>query len=269
MHAGRSVITTVVVIAIAFIVGMAVNRLLRHRLLGEGAEAMTVRDLVEPLQTLAVLLLAFVLVIAADSFSMAEEASRSEAGAVEHIYEVAEFAPPEPRQRLQGDAVCYARSVVADEWLTMRDGNASRVADGWSNDFLEALKPIAGSPEFEMILDADDKRAEARGERLSQSTPAIPDAMYWFMMATLAITVIAVAFCLPSRRGRAEMVTLAIFTALLTGSLLLISDVDRPFRGVIKVDAAPMTQTETHIFKDYAAAYEKEKLPCDAKGHAA
>ncbi|MGW0734852.1 bestrophin-like domain [Streptomyces sp. NPDC002851] len=260
---------TVATIAIAFVVGMVLNRLLRRRLLGEEAEAMTVRDLVEPLQTLAVLVLAFVLVMAADSFSKAEVASQTEASAVEHLYEVAEFAPPEARQRLQGDAICYARAVIAEEWRTMRDGKRSAVPDPWSVDFLEATKPLTDAPVFEMLLDADDKRGESRRDRLSQSTPAIPGAMYWFMLLTLVVTVIAVAFVLPHRRGRAEIVTLAIFTALLTAALLLINDVDRPFRGVVNVDHASMNMTIDDITKDYDSAYGKEKLPCDARGHQA
>ncbi|NBE51956.1 bestrophin-like domain [Streptomyces boluensis] len=257
---------TIVVIAASFAVGLLANRLLSRRMLGDEAEPLTVKDLTGPLQTLAVLVLAFVLVMAADSFGAAEEAARNEAAAVEQMFEVAEFVPEGVRERPQAVAVCYARSVIHQEWPTMKDGHHSPVPDEWANQFGASLKPLRNTTEFPMLLAADDDRSKARRDRLSQSTPAIPDVMYWFMLVTLALTVIAVAFILPTRRAGAEIATLAVFTALLTASLLVIHDVDRPYRGVINVDSVSMSVTLDDIAKDFVATYGAGKVPCDEQG---
>ncbi|MGW8375177.1 hypothetical protein [Streptomyces sp. ODS28] len=120
-----------------------------------------------------------------------------------------------------------------------------------------------------MAVEADKDRSDARRNRLSQPTPAIPDAIYWFMLITLAVAVLALAFCLPYRGGGTEIVTLLVVTALMTASLLIIRDVDRPFGGAITVNATSMSVTEKDISADFASTYGKGKLPCDAQGRAA
>ncbi|MFF1717026.1 hypothetical protein [Streptomyces sp. NPDC058268] len=80
---------------------------LRLRLVSEDDDAgMAVKDLVGPLLTLTVLLLAFVLVTANGSYGKAEVAS-----------------------------VCYARAVRAQEWPAMADGEGSGAPSVWSTDF--------------------------------------------------------------------------------------------------------------------------------------
>lgn len=118
-------IVTLVVVVVALLVGLLANYFLRDRLLGEGAEGMSVKDLIGPMQTLTILVLAFTLVTASTSHGKADEAARTEAGAVDYMFEVADFSPAAHRQRLQADTVCYARAVRSQEWSAMADGNSS------------------------------------------------------------------------------------------------------------------------------------------------
>ncbi|MEV0319403.1 hypothetical protein ACIBKX_37810 [Streptomyces sp. NPDC050658] len=73
----------------------------------------------------------------------------------------------------------------------------------------------------------------------------------------------------PTMDSRPAIATLAIFTALLTASLLMIRDVDRPYQGLIKVDSISMTVTSQDISADFASAYGEGKLPCDEQGQKA
>ncbi|MFE5975637.1 hypothetical protein ACFQ64_26140 [Streptomyces sp. NPDC056460] len=115
----------VIAVAIAaLLAGLAANRWLRPRLLNEDDDTgMAVKDLVGPLLTLTVLLLAFVLVTANGSYGKAEVASRGEARALDQLVETAEYAPEVQRARIQADAVCYARAVRTQEWPAMADGS--------------------------------------------------------------------------------------------------------------------------------------------------
>ncbi|XVV01373.1 hypothetical protein ACQPW3_28710 [Actinosynnema sp. CA-248983] len=263
-------ITTVVVAVVALVGGLAVNWLLKKRRSMADGEALTIRDLASPMETLAVLLLAFVLVVAAESYSAAEEAVRVEANVVDHFFEVAEFAPNPAGQRLQGATVCYARAVVTHEWTAMENGEGSSSKPStWSTQFRAVFRDVGpDSGLFETLVQADRDRSDARSQRLAQSVPAIPDILYWFMVLTLAITVIAFAFNLPARGKGAEVVGLVVLTTLFTLSLLLIRDVDRPFGGAIGITAAAMQDTADDISDDFIREHGEQNLPCDEEGNA-
>ncbi|MFJ5712867.1 hypothetical protein [Streptomyces sp. NPDC093105] len=109
-------VLVIVVAVVALLAGLAANRWLRPRLVGDDDDSgMGVKDLVGPLLTMTVLLLSFVLVTANSSYGKAEVASRGEARAVDQLVEAAEYAPAAQRSRIQADAVCYARAVREQE----------------------------------------------------------------------------------------------------------------------------------------------------------
>ncbi|MDQ3987844.1 MAG: hypothetical protein M3291_01340 [Actinomycetota bacterium] len=56
---------TIVVVILALVMGLLANRFLHSRIMGEDAGGIAAQDLISPMETLAVLLLAFVLVVAA------------------------------------------------------------------------------------------------------------------------------------------------------------------------------------------------------------
>ena len=262
-------ITTVAAAVGALALGLFFNWLLkRRRHLEPGGDPITNSDLTSPMETLAVLLLAFVLVVAAESYSAADQAVRVEAVVVEHLFEFSEFAPQPAAQTLQGSTVCYSRAVLAHEWSHMEDGSGlSPVPSVWSARFRQVLKDLgAADPLFETLVNADERRSEARSERVAQSAPAIPEVLYWFMVLTLAVTVMAFGFNLPARRRVVEIATLAVLTTMFTLCLVLIRDVDRPFAGVISVSSDALRSTEEYTTEEYSRAHGEETLPCDGMG---
>ncbi|MFF7456506.1 hypothetical protein [Kitasatospora sp. NPDC008115] len=258
----------IVVAVIALLVGLAANRYLRPVLLKEDDDSgMAVKDLVGPLLTLTVLLLAFVLVTANGSYGKAEVASRGEARALDQLVETAEYAPVAQRARLQAGAVCYARAVREQEWPAMADGNGSPAPSVWSTDFRQTFAELQGQPVFGMLVAADNKRSDEREERLTQASASIPSAILWFLLATLVITVVALAVCLPRRNNRGQLITLVVITALLTTTLVLIRDVDRPFGGIIDVKPTAITEVEKQADRDFHANDPTGQLPCDDQGN--
>ncbi len=268
-----TMILTVAIIATALAVGLFANQVRRRRRAagggGDGEEA-SVSDLVSPLETLAVLLVAFVIVLAAESYGSAATAVESEAGRVDQLYEVADYAPEPQRERLQAAAVCYARAIQAAEWPLMTEGGTkSPVASVWSSGFRTHFKELAhrDDPTFDLLVEADDERSKARQTRISEASPAIPPSVYWFMVVALAATVGAFAFGLPRDRGPSHLTLLCVLAVLFTGSLLLIEDIDTPFSGQIKITSEPMAQTAEDISEDYATDHPDRTLPCDADGN--
>ncbi|CAM5652989.1 bestrophin-like domain [Streptomyces avidinii] len=258
----------IVVAALALIAGLAANRYLRPRLLNEDDDTgMAVKDLVGPLLTLTVLLLAFVLVTANGSYGKAEVSSRGEARALDQLVETAEYAPAAQRARIQADAVCYARAVRRQEWPAMAEGHGSPTPSVWSTDFRQAFRDLEGKPVFGMLVAADNKRSDEREERLTQATASIPSAILWFLLATLAITVVALGICLPRRNNRGQLITLIVITALLTTTLCIIRDVDRPFGGIISVRPTAITEAERQATRDFTTNHPASDLPCDHQGN--
>lgn len=227
---------------------------------------MAVKDLVGPLLTLTVLLLAFVLVTANGSYGKAEVASRGEARALDQLVEIAEYTPEAQRARIQAAAVCYARAVRTQEWPAMADGKGSAAPSVWSTDFRQTFRSLEGKPVFGMLIAADNKRSDEREERLTQATASIPSAIFWFLLATLTITVIGLGICLPRRNNRGQVTALVVITALLTTTLCIIRDVDRPFGGIIDVEPKAISEVERQATRDFLAHHEITELPCDGRG---
>ncbi|MGI5484861.1 hypothetical protein [Streptomyces lavendofoliae] len=260
-------VVTIVVAALALVLGVAGHWLLRGRLEATETPALTVRDFVLPLQTLTVFVLAFVLVTASTSNGKADEAARNEAGTVDHMYEVADYAPATQRRRLQGDVVCYARAVRAREWPAMAHGHGTSEPSVWTTDFRAALKRMGtDTPAFGMLVAADKERSQARQTRIAESTPAIPNAVYWLMLAALTFLVITLGLCLPRQNTALVTAGLVVLTALLTTVLLVIRDIERPFSGAIRVAPTAISSVAEDITQDYTAAYKASRLPCDNDG---
>lgn len=261
---------TLVVAVLALAAGVAANRFLRPRMMGtDDGEAMGVRDLVGPLMTLTILILAFMLVTAASSNGRADDAARAEAHALDHLAEVADYAPPAVRERLRGDAVCYARAVEYKEWPAMAEGRSSSSPSVWSRDFRATFKELGtSSPTFGLLIAADDKRSVGRQARLAESTPNIPGLIYWFMLVNLALTVVGLGLCMPRKNNKRPLAALVVVTTLLTTTLLIIRDVDRPFGGAIVVQPTRMAEVGEESARDFLADYTADRLPCDEQGGA-
>ncbi|WP_344288748.1 hypothetical protein [Streptomyces synnematoformans] len=261
-------IATIVVAVCALVVGIGLNQFLRGRLTSEDEATVSVKDLVSPLQTLTVLVLAFSLVTAANSQNKADEAARSEADAIDHLFEAADYTSKEHRQHLQGAAVCYARAVRHQDWPAMARQEVSDAPAVWSTSFREELREIGpGDALFATLLSADDDRSKARERRLAEAEQAIPSPVYWFVLVLLALMVIAVAFTLPRRKNGAEITTFVVITVLMASTLILIRDLEHPFDGMVKIGPTAMAEVEKQMTHEYEEDFgSADELPCDTHG---
>ncbi|GHE43883.1 hypothetical protein GCM10018785_11830 [Streptomyces longispororuber] len=149
----------------------------------------------------------------------------------------------------------------------MADGNGSPAASVWSTDSRRVFREVSGEPVFGMLVAADNKRSEEREERLTQATASIPGTIFWFLLATLVITVMALGTCIPCRNNRGQLITLTVITALLTATLCIIRDVDRPFDGVISVEPTALTEAGRQATRDFLTHHTAADLPCDDQGN--
>ncbi len=81
--------------------------------------------------TMFAVVLAFVILLALQSYQRAKEGSSVEAIAVTELDSVAAVFQSPTSDRLHGGLVCYARAVVEDEWPAMGKERSSELVESW------------------------------------------------------------------------------------------------------------------------------------------
>jgi hypothetical protein len=94
------------------------------------------------------LLAGFVVFLAFESYDTARAGAEAEARIVAHQFETVQFLPSPARERLSGELVCYARSVVHQEWPQMQSDTLGNAPNRWGRalfDTLRMTKPRSAS----------------------------------------------------------------------------------------------------------------------------
>jgi hypothetical protein len=183
-------------------------------------------------------LLAFVAMLAWEGFNQAKAASYQEAGAIRALADAAMGLPEPARAAVRGDALGYARAVMALEWPAQAAG---RVVDGGSRLLDRVNRTGAALPDGAgraRVLAALDQLWHARQERLLAAQSAIPGIVWLVLLLGGALTIGFGSFLgAPSVAMQLAMSsTLAASGALV---LVLIVALSNPFRGDFRVSTAP------------------------------
>lgn len=261
----------IVLLLVANVVAVGILMLLRRHGPSEGwfrdtqhaAGAFTVTG------TIYAVLVGFVFLLAFGSYSAARESSQDEARAALSLFHVAERFPPDVRDEIQGDVVCYARAVVGSEWTTMAAERPSTAVDHWetrlSRDF-DAFEPttqVEGDALQSWFSDADLLR-EARQGRLTEAPRFIPVTI-WVLLLVTGVAVIAFSLLLSDSRERrsAQIAMVIAVTTAVTASLLIVNFLDRPYgehEGAIKPEA--MDAALAAVRRDLIAHDRPETASC-------
>jgi len=115
-------------------------------------------------------LLGFVVFLAFESFDTSRSGSESEAQIVTEQFETAQLMPVAVRGRLSGELVCYARSVVHQEWPEMESGGVPAGFNRWGVTMFRTLRtadPRTATEQaaFGKWLDERTDRQDARNDR--------------------------------------------------------------------------------------------------------
>lgn len=181
-------------------------------------------------------LLAFVVLIAFQSYSDAKDGAAKESEAVLELFRTSEFFPAQ-RAEVQGELGCYGRSVVHHDWPAMRDRKRSPVTDQWAfglQDSYEGLEVKTPKEEvaFAEMLTLRDLRVNSRRERLTQATPIITSPV-WFILGLGALLNIAFVLLFVDRRSEmlvVQAILMASVTVVVTAGLLLVWFLDHPYQ---------------------------------------
>jgi hypothetical protein len=219
-------------------------------------------------------LLAFVIVLAFESYGNAKEAASIEAVSVQELYRDAQLFATGEREGLEGQLICYARAVINDGWRAMREEQGSSdLVDEWVLR-LEATANRADISDprvavgYEQWLGESSERRDGRRGRIAEATPFVP-APLWYALMIGASLLLAYACCYADRGERFWVQAIAIgsLSVIVTAGLLTVRFFDLPFQdepGSIK--PVEMQRTVERLEELRGQGPADVSVPCDAQG---
>jgi hypothetical protein len=216
--------------------------------------------------------LAFVIFVAFESYVSAKDKAGQEAVSVTELNETAQLLPSPAREQLAGQLICYARSVIEDEWPAMREQRLSNLVQGWVTKLDEtAVQGDLGGEKavaFAHWLNQSAARREGRRGRVAEARPFVP-APLWFVLILGAALLIGFMgfFADRSEAFLVQAMMIGAITAMVVSGLLVIRFLDRPYEnraGSIK--PVEMRQTLELIEQERKQSERNPRVPCDGYG---
>ena len=184
-----------------------------------------------------VILLGFVIFLGFGTYESGANHSDAEAAAVVAQFRTAADFNGNLAQNAQGELVCYARSVIAQEWPSMRNGERSPVTEDWvvALDDTGVEQQTATSTNAQPVKnwwDSTNDRQLGRSGRVLVSEGQIP-TLLWALRVIGAFLVVGwvLLYADPEEDWLAQASMMAGVTTLVVASLLAVQVVASPFSG--------------------------------------
>jgi hypothetical protein len=218
-------------------------------------------------------LLGFIIFLAFTSYDQSRVGAETEALTVVQQVETAQFLPSETAAELTGEVVCYARSVVNDEWDRMRSGTLGDRVNPWGVEMfrtLEGLEPQTGTEQsaYDKWLEQTSAREQARLDRVHGAVGVIPTPL-WVVLFFIAsiIFVYMLFFADSNERAVVQALLMGSVVSVIVALLLLLNTLDDPFHGGVGgLDPVAMERSLRIIDEALGAVDVQVSIPCDAEG---
>ena len=221
-------------------------------------------------------LLGFVVFLAFESYDTSRSGAEAEAQIVLEQFETAQLMPAAVRSRFSGELVCYARSVVNQEWPRMEAGNLTEGYNPWGITMfrtLETVEPHSSSEQaaYGKWLDQRTDRESARADRIHGAEGVIPTPLWIVLFLTAGIIFVFMLFFADSgERAIVQATMMGSVAVVITSTLLLLWFLDNPYHtGLGGLKPSAMERTAGRLERDAGIARERYEIPCDLKGRAA
>jgi hypothetical protein len=197
-------------------------------------------------------LLAFIAIVTWETFSKADGVADNEEIHLANLYA--------DTSALRGDAVAkfrdhlreYVRIVIEEEWPAQRAGRSSRhlYKKGWdvleeADELLVSYKPadLGDSNAHRSALEELNALLSARRSRVEAASGHVPELVWWIIVMGGALTV-AYTFLFGTPSLTMHLLTTGGLAASLALVIVLIVELDYPFRGEISVGDEPFHQIQ-------------------------
>jgi hypothetical protein len=215
----------------------------------------------------------FVIFLVFTSYDQSRSGAETEALIVAQQYETAQFLAPATRDRLAGQLVCYARSVVGQEWPAMEDGSAGDTINPWAVALFQTVKGTktptpAEETAFAKWLDQTSDREQARSDRLHGAAGITPTTIWIVLFLTAGIVFAYMLFFAdPAEMKRSQAMLIGSATAIVVVTLIAIYSLNNPYRpGLGSIKPVAMERSLRLLEQARAAVGDTSQVPCDESG---
>ena len=218
-------------------------------------------------------LLGFVVFLAFESFDTSRSGAETEAEIVLEQVETAQLMPAAVRARFTGQLVCYARSVVHQEWPQMESGKFTDSYNPWGVAMFRTLKTVEPRSPSEQAaygkwLDQRTDRESARADRTHGAEGVIPTPL-WIVLF-LSAGIIGVFMLFFADRGEHAVVQTTMMgsvAVVICSTLLLLWFLDNPYHsGAGGLRPFAMERTAARLAHDQGIVAGGFRIPCDERG---
>jgi hypothetical protein len=225
------------------------------------------------LATAFAVLIGFVVFLAFESFDTSRTGAESEARTVVQQFETVQFLPVAVRPQLSGDLVCYARTVIHQEWPKMAAGTIGGSRNPWSLTMLRTLQtaePRSASEQtaYAKWFDQRSDREDGRADRIHGGEGVIPTPVWIvLLLASGVIFVYMLFFADSAERAIVQATMMGGVAVVITSTLLLLVFLDHPYEsGVGGLRPVAMERALTQMRQERAFLRTRIIIPCDAQG---
>jgi hypothetical protein len=218
-------------------------------------------------------LLGFVVFLAFESFDTSRTGAETEAQIVTQQFETAQFFPVAARAPLSGELVCYARTVIHQEWPQMEAGTIGDKVNPWGVATFRTLKTVqprsaTEQAAFAKWLDQRSDREQARADRIHGGEGVIPVPLWIVLLLSAAIIFLFMMFFADSaERAVVQATMIGGVAVVISSTLLLLWFLDNPYHsGVGGLRPVAMERGIRILDQEAAVVGGKLTIPCDERG---
>jgi ABC-type xylose transport system permease subunit len=229
---------------------VAIDGILRRRLVPEKVRAKaspTAATTLQALATIYAVLVAFVIVDEYAQLRATQAQVATTAAQLGVIFENSRNLTSASGARVQAATLRYARFTVRQGLPELvRTSQPSPQSDAALEDIYKVVATIEPSAEsdkiaYQEILTALATVSQTRTNLINSGKASIPASLF-FILAVLAVAVVAVGTMMDTQHRRSHLLILAALALGLSMTLALVAALDYPFRGFIHIDTGPITQ---------------------------
>src|SRR6476660_983030 len=220
-------------------------------------------------------LLGFVVFLAFESLDTSRSGAKAEAALVAEQFETAQLMPAAVRGRFSGELVCYARSVVHQEWPLMESGSLGDSHNPWGVRMFATLKttePRSASEQaaYSTWLDQRTAREDARADRTHGAEGVIPAPLWIVLYLSAGIIFVFMLFFADSgERAIVQATMMGSVAIVITSTVLLLVFLDHPYHpGLGALKPVAIERTLQLLENGTGIAGGRFPIPCDANGAA-
>src|SRR4051794_15979109 len=220
-------------------------------------------------------LIGFVVFLAFESFDTSRSGAEAEARTVVAQFETAQFLPVAVRAQLSGDLVCYARTVISQEWPRMQSGTLPDTRNPWTLTMLRTLRTteprsVSEQTAYSKWFDQRTDREDGRADRIHGAEGVIPLPV-WIVLLIASVVIFGymLFFADSAERAIVQATMMGGVAVVVTSTLLLLVFLDHPYRrGVGALRPVAMERALAQIHQEEVLARERIIVSCDSEGAA-